>query len=76
MSNRYQHVLLRVRACTHASLFMCVRVLRISCGSDMGFECDRQACEHASLCGAGCSSTADAQWFSCVRVSVCPCVAT
>lgn len=43
--------------CVHA----CVHI-RISCGSDMGFGCDRRM--QARLCGAGCSSTADAQWFT------------
>lgn len=57
------HVLLPVRVCRHVFVSMCVRI-RISCGSDMGFGCDRRACKRASLCGAGCSSIADAQWFT------------
>lgn len=52
-----------MRVCVHLSLSMCARI-RISCGSDMGFGCDRRACKHAHLCGAGCSSTAEAQWFT------------
>lgn len=72
------HVLLPARVCVHAFVSMCVHI-RTSCGSDMGFGCDRRACKHAvCLCGAGCSSRADAQWFTstlCVSVSMCRCTA-
>lgn len=36
------------RLSLHVFVSMFVRI-RISCGSDMGFGCDRRACKHASL---------------------------
>lgn len=43
MSECYSHhVLLPVPVCVHVSVSMCARI-RISCGSDMGFGCDRRA---------------------------------